>query len=258
MLNTHPIPAFKDNYIWVIHNRCNAVVVDPGIAQPVIAFLQENQLKLDAILITHHHGDHTGGIADLRQFSNVPVYGPATEAIAGVTHPLRERDQLDFPALSLQFFVLDIPGHTLGHIAYYAAYPFTMIFCGDTLFACGCGRIFEGTPQQMYQSLQKISGLPGTTRIYCAHEYTLSNLEFAVMLDPDNTKLIEFSEKARQLRHRNMPTIPTSPELERTINPFLRCTHHPIISRVQNQFSQSSLTDPIRIFSLLREWKNRF
>ena len=179
MLNVHPIHAFSDNYIWVIHNQTHAAVIDPGIASPVIEYLQSKKLQLSAILITHHHNDHTGGNAELLQSFDVPVYGPLNESIATVSHPLREGDQVNLEEMSLNLKVLDTPGHTRGHIAYYGSNQFNMVFCGDTLFACGCGRVFEGTTQQMYQSLQKLSQLPGDTLIFCSHEYTLGNIQFA-------------------------------------------------------------------------------
>lgn len=257
MLHIHPVPAFRDNYIWVIHNQSNAVVVDPGDATPVIEFLTHNQLQLKAILITHHHSDHTGGVAQLCRWREVPVYGPATETIATVTHPLCETGQINIPELPLYLTVLDIPGHTLGHIAYYGREPFNMVFCGDTLFSCGCGRIFEGTPQQMYQSLQKLAQLPDDTLIYCTHEYTLGNVAFARTIDPDNNDLMDFERKAQQLRQQNTPTIPTALKQERAINPFLRCEQSAIIASAQ-QHAGKPLPDPIAVFTVLREWKNRF
>ena len=257
MLHIHPVPAFRDNYIWVIHNQSDAVAVDPGTASPVIEFLEHNQLQLNAILITHHHSDHTGGIAELHRWCDVPVYGPAAEAIAAVTHPLHEHDRVSLPALPLNLAVIDIAGHTRGHIAYYGTHPFNMVFCGDTLFACGCGRVFEGTPQQMYQSLQKLSRLPDDTLIFCAHEYTLGNVAFARKIDPANTELIEFETKARQLRQQNLPTVPTTLELERAINPFLRCEQPQIIASAQ-RYPDKPFSDPVSIFAALREWKNNF
>lgn len=257
MLNVHPIPAFRDNYIWVIHNQAHAAVIDPGIASPVIEYLRSNKLQLSAILITHHHDDHTGGNSELLQSYDVPVYGPRNESIATVSHPLREGDQVNLEAISLNLMVLDTPGHTRGHIAYYGSNPFNMVFCGDTLFACGCGRVFEGTVQQMYQSLQKLSQLPDDTLIFCTHEYTLGNIQFAKAADPENARLIEFEIAARELRNRNIPTIPTTLTLEKKINPFIRCEQQGIINSTQN-YSGKSLSSPIEIFTELREWKNNF
>ncbi len=257
MLNVHPIPVFRDNYIWVIHNQAHAAVIDPGIASPVIEYLRSNKLQLSAILITHHHDDHTGGNSELLQSYDVPVYGPRNESIATVSHPLREGDQVNLEAISLNLMVLDTPGHTRGHIAYYGSNPFNMVFCGDTLFACGCGRVFEGTVQQMYQSLQKLSQLPDDTLIFCTHEYTLGNIQFAKAADPENARLIEFEIAAQELRNRNIPTIPTTLTLEKKINPFIRCEQGGIINSTQN-YSGKSLSSPIEIFTVLREWKNNF
>ncbi|HNP51280.1 MAG TPA: hydroxyacylglutathione hydrolase, partial [Nitrosomonas nitrosa] len=182
----YPVRAFKDNYIWVIRDQHYAAIVDPGDAVPVMAYLQQQNLQPIAILNTHHHHDHTGGnIALLTAFA-LPVYGPAKENIPGLTHRLSEGDTIHLAELSLDLSILDIPGHTAGHIAYYGA---NLLFCGDTLFACGCGRIFEGTPQQMYTSLQKLTKLPDDTLIYCAHEYTLANIRFATAIDPNNPVL---------------------------------------------------------------------
>lgn len=257
MLHIHPVPAFRDNYIWIIHNQRDAVVVDPGEAAPAIEFLQQHRLRLNAILITHHHSDHTGGIAQLQQWHDAPVYGPAAEAIAAVTQPLREHDRVILPALPLDLSVIDIAGHTRGHIAYYGATPFNMVFCGDTLFACGCGRVFEGTPPQMYQSLQKLSRLPDDTLIYCTHEYTLGNVAFATTIDPDNAALTQFAAQAQQLRQQNLPTLPVTLGLERTINPFLRCDQALIIASAQHHCGHT-LADPESVFTVLREWKNNF
>lgn len=257
MLNVHPIHAFSDNYIWVIHNQTHAVVIDPGIASPVIEYLQSKKLQLSAILITHHHHDHTGGNAKLLQSFDIPIYGPHNESIATVSHPLREGDQVNLAEMSLNLTVLDTPGHTRGHIAYYGSNPFNMVFCGDTLFSCGCGRVFEGTAQQMYQSLQKLSQLPDDTLIFCTHEYTLGNIQFAKIVDPKNVQLIEFEIAAQELRNRNIPTIPTTLILERKINPFIRCEQQEIINSAQN-YSEKSLPDPVEVFTALREWKNNF
>ena len=257
MLSIHPIRAFRDNYIWVIHNQYHAAVIDPGIASPIIDYLLSNKLRLIAILITHHHNDHTGGNAELLQSFDVPVYGPLNESIATVSHPLREGDQVNLEEMSLNLKVLDTPGHTRGHIAYYGSNPFNVVFCGDTLFACGCGRVFEGTTQQMYQSLQKLSQLPGDTLIFCTHEYTLGNIQFAKAVDPENASLINFEIDAQELRNLNIPTVPTTLTLEKKINPFIRCEQRKIIDSAQN-FSGRLLSDPVKVFTVLREWKNNF
>jgi len=257
MLSIHPIRAFRDNYIWVIHNQYHAAVIDPGIASPVIDYLLSNKLRLIAILITHHHNDHTGGNAELLQSFDVPVYGPLNESIETVSHPLREGDQVNLEEMSLNLKVLDTPGHTRGHIAYYGSNPFNVVFCGDTLFSCGCGRVFEGTAQQMYQSLQKLSQLPNDTLIFCTHEYTLGNIQFAKAVDPENASLINFEIDAQELRNLNIPTVPTTLTLEKKINPFIRCEQRKIIDSAQN-FSGRLLSDPVKVFTVLREWKNNF
>lgn len=257
MLNIHPVPAFRDNYIWVIHNQDYAAVVDPGIPSPVIDYLQSEKLQLCAILITHHHSDHTGGVTELMQSFDIPVYGPYNESIAGVTYPLRENDSVQLEEIALNLSIIDIPGHTRGHIAYYGTAPFAMVFCGDTLFSCGCGRIFEGNAAQMYQSLQKLCQLPDDTRIYCTHEYTLGNIRFARKVDPRNRELIELEIAAQQLRQNNIPTIPTRLSLEKAVNPFLRCDQPALINSAQ-QHAAMPLSDPLGVFSVLREWKNNF
>ena len=171
-----PVPAFEDNYIWLICDGRYAAVVDPGDAEPVLGHLSRHGLRLAAILITHHHGDHTGGIEALLRHAAVPVYGPRKENIPGITNPVGTGDTVRLPELGVEFAVLDVPGHTAGHIAYYGA---NSLFCGDTLFTCGCGKLFEGTPAQMHASLQKFAALPDDTQVYCAHEYTLENIRFA-------------------------------------------------------------------------------
>lgn len=257
MLTIYPVHAFKDNYIWVIHNQDYAVVVDPGTASPVIEYLAINKLQLSAILITHHHHDHTGGNAELLKLFDVPVYGPQHEFISTVTDAVKEGDQLNLPEISLHLTILETPGHTQGHIAYYGSDPISLVFCGDTLFSCGCGRIFEGTPQQMYESLQKICRLPDDTLVYCTHEYTLSNIRFARAVDPENLQLIEWERTTQALRNKNIPTVPTTLALEKTVNPFLRCDQQDLVDSAQN-YSATSLLDPLSVFTVLREWKNNF
>jgi hydroxyacylglutathione hydrolase len=257
MLNIHPLPVFKDNYIWVIHNRDYAVVVDPGIAFPVIEYLKTKELHLIGILITHHHHDHTGGNAELLNLFDVPVYGPGNECIATVTHPKQAGDRVDLQELSINFDVMDTPGHTLGHIAYFGSDPMPMVFCGDTLFSCGCGRVFEGTARQMYDSLKMLSQLPDETRIYCTHEYTLGNIRFARVVDPNNRDLMAFENSAQELRYQNIPTLPTTLILEKAVNPFLRCNRPEVIHSAEN-YSGQLLTDPVNVFTVLREWKNNF
>jgi hydroxyacylglutathione hydrolase len=219
-LHIHPIPAFQDNYIWTIHNDQHAIVVDPGDDAVVIAYLTKHQLNLTAILITHHHHDHIGGITKLVDTYTAPVYGPAQESIPHRTHALREGDIVHIASLNLNLEILDIPGHTAGHIAYYGA---NSIFCGDTLFGCGCGRLFEGTPAQMLASLSKIAQLPADTAVYCAHEYTLSGITFALTLEPDNAALQQRLQHDQNLRNQHLPTLPSTLAIEAATNPFLRC-----------------------------------
>ncbi len=257
-LQIYPVPAFRDNYIWIIHNTVHAVIVDPGDAAPVISYLEAHRLQPIAILITHHHSDHTGGNLRLIERYALPVYGPLQEKIPTVTYPVREGDRVQLAPLALTLDVIEIPGHTRGHIAYFIAnQPENMLFCGDTLFACGCGRIFEGTPQQMYGSLQKLVSLPDNTWVYCAHEYTLGNIGFARTVEPGNDDLRKLEQRANQMRQRCLPTLPTDMATEKACNPFLRCQHPEIIHHVE-QFTERKLTDPIEVFTALREWKNIF
>ena len=254
MLNIVPVRAFTDNYIWIIHNHRHAAVVDPGDAVPVLDFLQHKDLQLVAILNTHHHNDHVGGNAALLKEFPVPVYGPAQESIPTVSHPLREGGSVYLAELALTLKVLDIPGHTAGHIAYYGA---NLLFCGDTLFACGCGRLFEGTPQQMYSSLQKLAVLPDETKVYCGHEYTLANIHFAMAVEPGNPALFELESEMKRLLAQGIPTLPSTVIRERATNPFLRCNQSEVIQSAGN-YVGSSLTDPVSVFAAIRNWKNDF
>ncbi len=257
MLKIHPIPAFKDNYIWILHNENYAAVIDPGTAQPVIDYLNCKKLQLISILITHHHNDHTGGIIELLNKFHVPVYGPHNESIPTLTHNVKENDEIKLKELSLTLKVLETPGHTTDHIAYYGAIKTKMLFCGDTLFACGCGRLFEGSAQQMYHSLQKLTNLPDETKVYCTHEYTLENIRFARTVEPGNLALLEFETTAKELRKQNIPTLPTTIRQEKATNPFLRCDQPEVIQSACTHLGQD-LSEPSRIFSTLREWKNSF
>ncbi|SES80391.1 hydroxyacylglutathione hydrolase [Nitrosomonas marina] len=260
-LRIYPIPAFRDNYIWIVHDTASAVVIDPGDAHPVLDYLQSKKLQLDAILITHHHNDHTGGNLALLDRFDVPVYGPEHEAISTVSHPLRDGEIVVLPSLSLSLEVIEVPGHTLGHIAYFGLPPGPdqkhILFCGDTLFASGCGRLFEGTAQQMYQSLQKLADLPDDTLVYCTHEYTLSNISFARTAEPDNVDLQQLEQHASQLRCNNKPTLPSTIAMEKACNPFLRC-NHPEIIRTASLYAGKKLHEPLDVFTALREWKNNF
>jgi len=249
-----PIPAFADNYIWLLREGDTAAVVDPGDAAPVIAYLEREDVALTAIVATHHHGDHVGGIRALLARGNVPVYGPANEAIPGRTHALGEGDAIVVPGIGLALSVLDIPGHTAGHIALAGE---GMVFCGDTLFAAGCGRLFEGTPAQMVASLAKLSDLPDATRIYCGHEYTVSNLRFALAVEPGSAALLERQVRAQAARAQGAPTLPTMIAEERATNPFLR-VHETSIRGAVERHAGRALDGAVGVFAELRAWKNSF
>ena len=257
------LPAFSDNYIWVIHNKVGhqnlVAVVDPGEAAPVLDYLQRTGNTLCAILITHRHADHIGGVNALLQHAQVPVYGPAAERdkITMLTHALRDGDTVNLPELDLEFSVLDVGGHTLGHIAYFDAKN-AVLFCGDTLFAGGCGRIFEGTPQQMYTSLAKIAALPSNTRVYCAHEYTQSNMKFALAVEPGNAALQSRSKEVNRLRSAGQATVPSGLDEELATNPFLRWNAPEVIAAARKFSGNDKLKDPVDIFASIREWKNVF
>jgi len=253
-----PIPAFADNYIWLLREGRHAVVVDPGDAAPVLAYLQRENLALTAILATHHHGDHVGGIPALLARFAVPVFGPAREAIPGRTVPLAEGDVIAVPGLPVTLRALDIPGHTAGHIALFGevnGQP--SVFCGDTLFAAGCGRLFEGTPGQMWTSLGALARLPAATRVYCGHEYTLANLRFALAVEPANPDVVARMAHEEAKRERGDPTLPTTIALERATNPFLRAGLPSVRAAAARQAGHP-VADDVAAFAALRAWKNGF
>lgn len=253
-----PIPAFADNYIWAMICDGHCVVVDPGDSAPVEAFLAQRNLTLDAILITHHHADHTGGVDALNSRRAVPVYGPAAEDIQCVTHGLSQDDEVALPRFAdTPFRVIEVPGHTRGHIAYVSD---DILFCGDTLFAAGCGRLFEGTAAQLHDSLSRLAALPERTRVYCTHEYTLSNLRFALAVDADNVALVERSFSEQEKRSRNEPTLPSTIALERMTNPFLRCDEVGVVRSAQAhaKLDAAAAASPVQVFAVLRQWKNEF
>ena len=247
------IPAFRDNYLWLLHRAGQAVVVDPGDAAPVEAALARSGLALAAILITHHHADHQGGVAALVAHWRPAVYGPAAESITALTHPLRGGELLRFDALEAEFEVLAVPGHTLGHLAYRSGHR---LFCGDTLFGAGCGRLFEGTPAQMAASLATISALPDDTEIYCAHEYTEMNLRFAQTVEPDNKAIHERVAVSRTLRAQGLPTVPSTLALEKATNPFLRCREVAVVEAAVVRGARAD--DQVGVFAAIRAWRNEF
>lgn len=255
-MNLVALPAFADNYIWMLHDGAQAAVVDPGDAAPVIAALDRLHLGLAAILVTHHHPDHVGGVDALRPRLQGRVHGPAREAIPQPFEPLRGGDRID--VLGLRFEVIDVPGHTAGHIAYAQidAPAAPLLFCGDTLFSAGCGRLFEGTPAQMLDSLTRLAALPDDTRVCCTHEYTLSNLRFAAAVEPDNAAVSGHIRHCQALRAADQPTLPSSMALELQINPFLRSHEAAVVAAARAQGAASA--DPVDVLAALREWKNRF
>ena len=228
--------------------------MDPGDAEPVLAALEQQRLTPVAILCTHHHPDHVGGIAELVARNKVPVFGPKGEPIPALTHPVGQGDSAVIPALDASFSVLDIPGHTRAHVAYYGL---GSLFCGDTLFACGCGRVFEGTAAQMLASLSKLAALPDETKVYCGHEYTLANIRFARAVDPGNAELAAREERAQRLRDAGRPTLPSTLGEERATNPFLRCAE-PAVVESANKYLGARIADPVRVFAAIRDWKNKF
>ncbi|GAA4329014.1 hydroxyacylglutathione hydrolase [Pigmentiphaga soli] len=251
--------AFNDNYIWLVRHDTLAAVVDPGDAAPVLAALQRDGLRLHAILLTHHHNDHVGGVAELVQRTGATVFGPAGERLPHCDRRLAQGDRVTLPELDLDLGVLDVPGHTAGHIAYFgrAAGVEPLVFCGDTLFAAGCGRLFEGTPAQMHESLAKLAALPAATRVYCAHEYTLSNLRWAEAVEPGNGALAAWHGEARRLREADRATVPTTIGLELQVNPFLR-TAVPAVAQAAARHAGQPLASQVDVFAALREWKNKF
>ncbi len=255
-LQVTAIPAFADNYLWLIHDGQHAAVVDPGDAAPVEEALSAGKLTLAAILLTHHHRDHAGGVAELLRGRDIPVYGPARENIAGITHRVAEQDQVTLSEPSITLSVLDVPGHTAGHVAY-VDHAHGWLFCGDTLFAGGCGRLFEGTPAQMTQSLGKLAALPASMKVYCAHEYTVSNLRFAVAAEPDNAEVAGRLQQALALRERGESTVPSTIGTELRTNPFLRYREAGILHTLRKNGKLDS-NDPVAAFAALREWKNTF
>jgi hydroxyacylglutathione hydrolase len=252
--NIEAIPAFSDNYIWILIKDNSAAVVDPGDASAVESFLSKNNLNLEAILITHHHFDHTGGIIDLASKRDIKVYGPKGGHINGIEYELSENSIITI--LETEFHIFETPGHTLDHIAYYSK-EIDSLFCGDTLFSGGCGRLFEGTPLQMFDSLNKFSDLPEKTKVYCTHEYTLSNLTFALEVEPDNVDLKKYFEEVNSLRNSNMMSLPSSISLENKINPFLRTSVNQVKENAEIYANKKNL-QPVEVLAAIRDWKDNF
>jgi len=255
------IKAFSDNYIWAISSNVGEkmALVDPGDANVCIEFIEQHQLQLSSILITHHHADHVGGINKLVDYCKskqwpLTIYGPESENIPHCDVTLNESQTVILADLDLEFAVIDLPGHTSGHIAYLSQ---DNLFCGDTLFSGGCGRLFEGTPSQMLSSLEKLSALPERTHVYCAHEYTQANLNFALTVEPCNSELVFYYNQVLQLREEGIATIPTSVMLEKKINPFLRCDQ-PSLMTSASEFSGDEVNDKLEAFTIIRNWKDNF
>ena len=246
--------AFADNYVWTLRDARRAAVVDPGDARPVIDYLEREKLELVAILNTHHHADHVGGNAGLLARWKVPVFGPDDERIREVTHRLKEGDRFTLPHFGIEFGVMDIPAHTRSHIAFHGG---GMVFSGDTLFAVGCGRLFEGTPKQMHDSLSRLMQLPGETLVYCGHEYTVANIRFARAVEPDNAALRDLEIHAKKQRDQDLPTLPSTVGQEKATNPFVR-VREPAVIAAANRYAGKTLNDPVSVLAAIREWKNSF
>lgn len=259
MLKIVPIPALTgtyDNYIWMLHDNEYAIVVDPGDATPVLAYLKAHHLKLCAILITHRHNDHIAGIPKLAEVYNSRVYGPRSDMIPGITHCVDEGNVVAIDELDLRFDVLNVPGHLPEHLAYVGN---GMLFCGDVLFGCGCGKMFIGTPEEFHRSLQRFAVLPDDTKVYCAHEYTESNIRFALLCEPGNTQLQQRQRDAHAQRLQDLPTLPSTIALEKATNPFMRCGEAEIIANIARHFElESPPGDEVAVFAALRAWRDHF
>ncbi|MDO6562517.1 hydroxyacylglutathione hydrolase [Amphritea sp. 1_MG-2023] len=263
MFNVTPIPAFNDNYIWAltVPGTDDIAVIDPGDAEAVNDYLTQNNVNLTAILITHHHDDHTGGVAQLCLQHSADVYGPANSPFKGINHTLTDGDQIEL--LGQQLIIHEVPGHTLDHISYFVAESsntppnIPQVFSGDTLFLAGCGRLFEGSAEQMHTAMEYFKSLPDNTQIYCTHEYSLANLAFAAAVEPDNAEISTAIKRCTQLRDAHQPTLPSTIAIEKQINPFLRY-HTATVKHAAEQVSGAPLNSEVAIFSAIRDWKNQF
>jgi len=254
MLSVEPIKAFTDNYIWLVSTNEGSIVIDPGESKSIQKLIDNKTIDLKGILITHHHYDHTNGLSELVKKNELEVYGPANN-IDGINHRLNDKDKISI--IGIDFDVISIPGHTLDHIGFYSANASNpILFCGDTLFAGGCGRIFEGTYEQMFNALKKITKLPTNTNIYCGHEYTLSNLKFALEADDTNKELIEEFKKVENKINSKIPSLPTTLDKELKVNPFLRCDNINIQNKIIEKFKVSN--SELEVFTALRKWKDNF
>lgn len=253
-INIHPVPAFSDNYIWTIHNDNLAVVVDPGDFKPIDLYLSENQLRLDTILLTHHHHDHIGGVKELKDKYGCEVIGPSDSRIKFSDRQVNESDQIFIEPLDLKFKVMETPGHTSSHICFFNDH---WLFCGDTLFSVGCGRMFEGTAEQYVKSLHKIKSLDSTIKVFCTHEYTQSNIKFALQVEPQNKELRNYSERVDQLRSLGCVSLPTDLSTELQINPFLRVDNFAVQQQVAEYWGKRC-NDDVSCFALMRKWKDLF
>ena len=254
MLSIKPIKALSDNYIWLVTTNEGSIVIDPGESKQIIDLIKSNEIDLEGILITHHHYDHTNGIEEILKYKKTEVYGPKNN-INSITKRVKQNDV--FNLIGLKFEVIETPGHTLDHIAFYCFKDGkSILFCGDTLFSGGCGRVFEGTYSQMYESLKKLSKLPEDTQIFCGHEYTSSNLQFACAVEPNNQFIKKYNEEIFEKTKNGVPSLPSSLKIEQMINPFIRCNEENLIDNINKKFGEVS--SEIEIFSTLRKWKDDF